>query len=1571
MIKLKLLVSPIRSASGKLRHTVAEFEQGTAVCDMLPDDFEGRYILDGGCLLENVEDDPRYRKPLYGEHEIWAIPQIGDPATLIIIGIALVVGIGLTLAATYLLAPPRPDLNTDDDSSPTTNWRGITTTQGPGAVVPVIYGRHRVGGQLLHADVGYNDQSQADGAFPNSPLDILIALGEGYIEEIETSTIELNDQPIANFTDIQAATTNGTSGQSALAHHENIQQTFARSPADDLTSGTVTYTTTQDVNGFVIEVQYPNGLFEFRKSGEKAENRTTWRFRYRVSPAGGWSAYTTITNASDQRKVIYSTRKIENLALDTYDIGIEYVSSDHTDSTRDAWQPYLTNITEIIDQTNAYENTALLGLRTVSQAGLEGNLPNITVIVKGRRIRVAKFSDVNVTNATNATPIVITTDGAHGYSNGAIIRIKGVAGNTAANGTWAISSASGSVFTLDGSAGNGAYTTGGIAVAETWSDNPAWCLMDLMTHERYGLGIPDAEIDLTAFVAYAAYCDSLVDDGAAGTEKRNLLDLVIDTDMSAQEGVLKILRTTRAIMIKSQGMWRPRVSQDDSPVQLISWSNIVRDSLRIEYKRDIDKVNVIEAQFADRDLDFETDVLTWPSVDNWPTEIRKSAIDLIGITRPSQAMRELKFELARRQLSKLYITFEAGIDQIVLEHHDIFRFSHPLPAWGQAGRVAAGANSLTHIVLDEDISVEAATTYHVYVRHDDDTVDVREVDTTGAPYTAREFDLAGGEPNFSTTPAPRDALWAFGESSPEGAIKEFRVIDLKLTNDWMVQITGLEHNSTIFDDETPVPLDTISRLFNPLGPPPPLLTLYATADERLGLDGIPRPVVTLEWEVQSLQVAGNAYAQYGGALIFRRYVRVNAQAGKAIAGETAFAAQLGATNSPDPFVLIANIQGGETTNYQDPVPIAGATYQYKVVPTSRRGIPNDIGSLTVEVTVASGGLQANVPDAPTNLRLLNGDTATTFSTSDAQFAWDLPAATLKTILEVWDTNQDTRLRGPLTISDQKFTYTRDQNEADSARILGLAPGAVYATRAIDIRIRAKNDYGLLSAVTSLSVSNPAPDMSSVTPTLAALVNGLYVDWTAYSEPPDTTFYDVYYGTASPPGTLLTGQTRYKKTVSIPNLTADTTYYVQIIPYDLFGPGTGSAIANAAPNLAASEWAFFVRQFFPDGIEFQHNDVDTVSWSAGTLNYIDDSGTAQSASIASGNDTWSSGSIFIYYTLGGSVFQTTTNILTALGSNKAVMAVYSGGANLVILFGKAIVHGSDIVASSIAANKLAVSQLSAISADVGILTSGLIRDTNSKFNISLTNRLITMIDEQGSPVTRLEIGELDTGASDWGIRIYDASGVLIFSSASPTQSNLIAGSISGQGALATQGSVDFATGEVTNKSPGNLSSPVVWGSNPITSGNISTYMASAAIQTAYIGDLQVDTIKIANSAVSNQVTSSDDATNLINNTEETLLSVSLSVFNILGYVVVIAKCYGVLDSGESLTLRLREDNLTGTVIDTTILDAPSDSVSYPASLIARFVPDATETKTFVMTGQAGGAYNVAAVYMKMIGIYLLK
>lgn len=65
-----------------------------------------------------------------------------------------------------------------------------------------------------------------------------------------------------------------------------------------------------------------------------------------------------------------------------------------------------------------------------------------------------------ITGATNATPIAVTSSN-HKLSDGTLVTISGVGGNTAANGTFEVQNAATNDFELSDSVGNGSYTSGG------------------------------------------------------------------------------------------------------------------------------------------------------------------------------------------------------------------------------------------------------------------------------------------------------------------------------------------------------------------------------------------------------------------------------------------------------------------------------------------------------------------------------------------------------------------------------------------------------------------------------------------------------------------------------------------------------------------------------------------------------------------------------------------------------------------------------------------------------------------------------------------------------------------------------------------------------------------------------------------------------------------------------------------------------------------------------------------------------------------------------------------------------
>ena len=166
----------------------------------------------------------------------------------------------------------------------------------------------------------------------------------------------------------------------------------------------------------------------------------------------------------------------------------------------------------------------------------------------------------------------------------------------------------------------------------------------------------------------------------------------------------------------------------------------------------------------------------------------------------------------------------------------------------------------------------------------------------------------------------------------------------------------------------------------------------------------------------------------------------------------------------------------------------------------------------------------------------------------------------------------------------------------------------------------------------------------------------------------------------------------------------------------------------------------------------------VSWSAGTITYLDNGGSPVTATIAAGNAPWTSGIRYIYWQKNATTLTVTTSYATALDVNAVLLATYAGGVALTINFGRTIIDGSTIKTGSITAdqmgvgsvraNTIAVANLAAINAQLGHIIGG---------SLNINNRF--MVASDGT----VTIQNAGTGArlviTNTLIMVYDTNNVL--------------------------------------------------------------------------------------------------------------------------------------------------------------------------------------------------------------------
>jgi len=168
-------------------------------------------------------------------------------------------------------------------------------------------------------------------------------------------------------------------------------------------------------------------------------------------------------------------------------------------------------------------------------------------------------------------------------------------------------------------------------------------------------------------------------------------------------------------------------------------------------------------------------------------------------------------------------------------------------------------------------------------------------------------------------------------------------------------------------------------------------------------------------------------------------------------------------------------------------------------------------------------------------------------------------------------------------------------------------------------------------------------------------------------------------------------------------------------------------AVSANTIRANSMVIGNRGIHLEGIEFEHNKPSTnrVAWTAGTISFVDDDGVGKSVAIAAGNAAWTTGTLYLYWVKNAGTISSTATFATAINDNHVILAAYRGGTNLVAEYGRTVIDGSSIKTGTITATVLGVTQLSAITANMGTITAGKMQSADGKFVVDLDNKTISI------------------------------------------------------------------------------------------------------------------------------------------------------------------------------------------------------------------------------------------------------
>jgi predicted phage tail protein len=440
-----------------------------------------------------------------------------------------------------------------------------------------------------------------------------------------------------------------------------------------------------------------------------------------------------------------------------------------------------------------------------------------------------------------------------------------------------------------------------------WCANPIWCIRDLITNERYGVGkyISSSLVDDVLNLEYAKYAEEKVSDGAGGYEKRFRLDVVIDSTGRALDIIAQLCSTFRGAVLYAEGKVKVKIDKEETATQLFGMGNIIADSYKEVWKSKKEQYNMMYVTFNDSAKNYEEEKVLIYDKTALLTEPPRPCDIRVYTNKLSYAIREGKFHLRMARLLNRSIQFRAMIDAVACMAYDVISFSHDVTQIGFSGRVGTGSTT-TAVVLDRTVTVESGKTYKLTVQFADDTIEEQTISSPPGSYTTVEVASA-----FSQAPANFDNF-SFGETGK--VKKDYRVIDISNDPSYEVDIAAIEVNANAHIDGTlELPTDNYSALVMST---PPVTNLSLTEHLNKLADGTIENCIDVWFNRPSM--AGYFVKAYDRARI---YLSDDSGASWEFRGETAGTS--------------FTIQGGLTDL---------STYRVAVVSVSKRGEQNAVSS---------------------------------------------------------------------------------------------------------------------------------------------------------------------------------------------------------------------------------------------------------------------------------------------------------------------------------------------------------------------------------------------------------------------------------------------------------------------------------------------------------------------------------------------------------------------------------------------------------------------------------------------------
>ncbi|HBE7636011.1 TPA: host specificity protein J [Escherichia coli] len=471
-------------------------------------------------------------------------------------------------------------------------------------------------------------------------------------------------------------------------------------------------------------------LVETTSKGDR--NPSEVRLLVQIQRNGGWVTEKDITIKGKTTSQYLASVVVDNLPPRPFNIRMRRMTPDSTTDqlqNKTLWSSY----TEIIDVKQCYPNTALVGVQVDSeQFGSQQVSRNYHL--RGRILQVP----------SNYNPQT------RQYS-----------------GIW------------DGT------------FKPAYSNNMAWCLWDMLTHPRYGMGkrLGAADVDKWALYVIGQNCDQSVPDGFGGTEPRITCNAWLTTQRKAWDVLSDFCSAMRCMPVWNGQTLTFVQDRPSDKVWTYNRSNVVMPDdgapFRYSFSALKDRHNAVEVNWIDPDNGWETAtelVEDTQAIARYGRNVTK--MDAFGCTSRGQAHRAGLWLIKTELLETQTVDFSVGAEGLRHVPGDVIEIcDDDYAGISTGGRVLAVNSQTRTLTLDREITLPSSGTTLISL-----------VDGSGNPVSVEVQSVTDGvKVKVSRVPDGVAGYSVWGLKLPTLRQRLFRCVSIRENDDGTYAITAVQH----------------------------------------------------------------------------------------------------------------------------------------------------------------------------------------------------------------------------------------------------------------------------------------------------------------------------------------------------------------------------------------------------------------------------------------------------------------------------------------------------------------------------------------------------------------------------------------------------------------------------------------------------------------------------------------------------------------------------------------------------------------------------------------------------------